>query len=174
MTVQRSFRLLLIVLVTVAVSPACYTLIKHPQVKTDGLYQEVEERQCTNCHYEDEIWSYHHPPNHRYYSGSRYDNWASYYEVPWWYESYWFYTPPATTTVPPQHRSFRPDGDGQMGTPGATVGGPPGMKSQGASVRTTGTDTDAARKGESDDSKSKSKDKKRTVRPKGKKEKEDG
>jgi hypothetical protein len=169
MTVQRSFRLLLIVLVTVAVSPACYTLIKHPKVKNDGLYQDVEERQCTNCHYEDEIWSYHHPPNHRSYVGSQYSNWESYYEVPWWYESYWLYTPPATTTVPPQHRSFRPgDGSGQLDTGGGTVSHPPGMKSQGSSVRTL--DADAARKGESNESKSKE----RTVRPKGKKEKEDG
>lgn len=169
---------MLIVFVTAAVSPACYTLIKHPKVKQDGLYQNVEDRQCLNCHYEDEIWSYHHPPNHYFYTDTQSADWGSYYEIPWWYESYWLYTPPATTTVPPQHRSFRPDGESKMGASGGTVGNSPGMKSGGASVRTTGTGTDAVRKGDSNDAKSKdstkSKDKKRTVRPKRKKEKEDG
>jgi hypothetical protein len=170
MTVQRSFRLLSIILVTVLVSPACYTLVKHPKVKKEGVYQKVEDRKCTNCHYEDEIWSYHHPSNHRLYTDARYANWESYYEMPWWYESYWYYTPPATSTVPPPHRSLRPDaGGGQAGTTGGSVGHPPGHKSQSSSVRTTGTSE--AKEGEKDDNK-KSKD--RTVRPKRKKEKEDG
>ncbi|UCH84856.1 MAG: hypothetical protein JSW50_03975 [Candidatus Latescibacterota bacterium] len=121
-----------------------------------------------SCHNEDELWSYHHPPNHRFYSGARYENWEAYYEVPWWYESYWYYTPsPSASAVPPANRSFRPDADVQVGSPGGAVGHPPGMKSQGASVRTT--DTGNKRKGDSNE---KSKD--RTVRPKGKKEKEDG
>ncbi len=135
----------------------------------DAVYEDVEDRQCTNCHYEDEVWSYHHPSNRRYYVGDRYSDWEYYYQVPWWYESYWYYTPPATRTVPLPGRSFRPgDGSNQPGTTGGTVSHPPGMKSQGSSVRTTAEDDE--KKGEKNEPKSKD----RTVRPKGKKEKEDG
>ncbi|MEJ2720078.1 MAG: hypothetical protein P8181_02895, partial [bacterium] len=78
------------------------------------------------------------------------------------------YTPPATKTVPLPSRSFRPgDGSDLPSSIGGTVSHPPGMKSQGSSVRTT--TPDERKKGETNE---KSKD--RTVRPKGKKEKEDG
>ncbi|UCG50973.1 MAG: hypothetical protein JSW58_12330 [Candidatus Latescibacterota bacterium] len=169
MTVQRSFRLLLVVLVTALVSPACYTLIKHPKVIEEGYQQEVRDRQCTNCHYEDEIWSFHHPPNHGSYPGVQYYDWGYYYQVPWWYESYWYYTPSSSETVPLPGRTYRPaDDKSQVGPSGRTLGHPPDSKSYGSSVRTKTSDKE--KKGDTKNEKSK----KRTVRPRGKKEKEDG
>lgn len=61
----------------------CYTVIKHPLLKTEGRPDE------------DFRGGYYSPPE--YYWGFyadcywRYNRWGYYYDWPWWYEPYWWY-----------------------------------------------------------------------------------
>jgi hypothetical protein len=170
MTTLRIFCPLLIIVATIMVSPACYTLLKHPRVGT-AVDDETRDNGCASCHYEEDIWSYHNPPNHRLYVTTGDYDWGFYNAVPWWYEAYWYYTPPGPQTVPLPSRRFRPTGDTDpaLGATGGPVGSPPPPKSTGGSVRVRREDD--TRKGEADAQSSK----KRTVRPRPKKEKkEDG
>ncbi len=170
MTTPRIFCPLLIIMATVLVSPACYTLLKHPRIDTTA-YGEADDSRCASCHNEEEVWSYHHPPNHRYYSGAgSYYDWGFYYAVPWWYGANWYDTPPDRQTVRYRSRLYRPTGgrNPSVGATGGPVGSPPPPKSTGGSVR-AGRDEDT-RKGETGENTSK----KRTVRPRAKKGKEDG
>ncbi len=157
---------MILIAVTVLVSPACYTLLKHPPVDTVPT-EEVATNQCTSCHYEDELWSYHHPPNHQ--ANYRAD-WAYFYMVPWWYDSYWYYSPSGPATVPLNDRGMRPVGGASMGgTTGGSITNSPVPKS-GTGAALGVKNPEDTRKGTSDDSKSKD----RKVRPKGKKDKDDG
>ena len=74
----------------VIVTPACYTLLRHPLVKR-VVYEEVTDRRCNGCHEQDELWAFHHPPNHRFRMDSGHSNWNRYYDSPWWYNEYWYY-----------------------------------------------------------------------------------
>ena len=61
----------------------CYTVIKHPLLKTEGRPDE------------DFRGGYYSPPE--YYWGFYtdcywgYDRWSYFYDWPWWYEPYWSY-----------------------------------------------------------------------------------
>jgi hypothetical protein len=170
MTTPRIVFPLLIIVATIIVSPACYTLLKHPQTGTAEI-DDSQDTRCVSCHNEDDIWSYHHPANHRYYPGAGiYYDWGFYYAVPWWYGTSWQDSPPDGQTTRYRTRFFRPTGaeDAAVGATGGPVGNPPPAKATGGSIRTgRGGDT---RKGKTVEKTSK----KRTVRPKGKKGKEDG
>lgn len=169
MTARRLCRALLIVLTTTLAAPACYTLIKHPRVNT-AVYEEVQDNRCTSCHYEDEVWGFHHPPAQRFYAGENYGDWAFYYAVPWWYDSYWYFVPSEPGTGPLHGRDLRPSVEkGSIdGATGGPIGPPPDVKSTGGSVRAK--DTDDSGKGKTDDEKSEE----RTVRPKNDKRKDEG
>jgi len=134
---------------------SCYTLLKHPKVKR-GAYEEVSDNRCNGCHYEDELWAYHHPPNHpsAYPSG-----WAQYYLVPWWYDAYWHFEPAEGTTIPVPARRIRPDADDHLATPGGAIAAPV------SNVTSPATAEGQPDKGKNDDSSSKN----RTVRPSSKK-----
>ena len=137
----------------VVASPACYTLLKHPKVKRD-VYEEVADNRCTNCHYEDELWAFHHPPNHP----SAYPvGWDEYYLVPWWYDAYWHFEPGGGVTVPVQSRRIRPGANNLTTTPGGAVSTTP-IKATSASPATA---EGQPNKGNNNDSSSKN----RTVRP---------
>ena len=170
MTVRRFFHPMVFIVVTIMVSPACYTLLKHPPVGTVPT-EEVAASPCTSCHYEDEIWGYHNPPNHHGYTAENYnDNWAYFYMVPWWYDSYWYYTPSGPATVPLNERGMRPAAGTSMGgVSGGSITGSPVPKT-GSGAPITVKDSNDTRKGNTNDSKSKN----RAVRPERKKAKGDG
>jgi hypothetical protein len=175
MRLRKLFHPALLIAAAVMVTPACYTLLKHPPVNTVPTNQ-VAANDCTSCHYEDEVWNYHHPPNHPGYAAGRYNpNWAYFYMVPWWYDASWYYEHAATgpATVPLNERGMRPAAGAEMGgaagggissspVPKSGTGAPLGVKDP--------TDT---RKGDTDDKKSKDSSK-RKVRPGRKKKKDDG
>ena len=168
MTARRLCRPLLVVLAAALASPACYTLIKHPRVTTVD-YDEVQDSRCASCHSDDEVWGYHHSAAQRIYDPVYGDGWELYYSVPWWYESYWYYSPEMRGT-PPLHRSdWRPDAEkGSIdGSTGGPLGPPPDVKSTGGSVRTR--DTDSSEKASHEE-----KNEDRSVRPKTEKGKDDG
>ncbi len=174
MTARRSPIPSLIVLATALVVPACYTLIKHPAVNT-AAYEEIQANPCTSCHYEDELWYFHHAPAHRLYPGSNADAWEFYYGVPWWYDSYWHYAAPAEpTTIPLPTRQLR--SGVEKGSAGGSIGPFPDPKSTGSSVRFKHSDDDSV-KNSKNTGEGKTNDeeiKKRGVRPKTTKEKPKG
>ena len=96
MTVRSSY-LVLGLLLTILATPACYTLLKHPRVKRERVYVEIESDQCTSCHYRDELKSYHVPVNRAIAEGK---GWKEYYSIPWWYSGEWQYGPEPLETVP--------------------------------------------------------------------------
>jgi len=147
MTAIRSLIPSLIVLAASLVLPACYTLLKHPTADT-AAYEEIQNNPCTECHYEEELWYYHHAPAHRIYPGPNTDAWGFYYTVPWWYDSYWQYdTPPEASTIPLPSRGLRSGTD--KGSAGGSIGGPiappPDPKSSGGSVRFKHSDGDSVK-----------------------------
>ena len=96
--------------IAIFVTPACYTLVKHPKVKR-VIYEEVTDRRCLGCHQQKEVWAFHHPPNRRFPSGLGHAAWNRYYSIPWWYNEYWYYDQNATAV--PRARVFR-DGAGRI------------------------------------------------------------
>lgn len=113
----------LLVALAVLATPACYTLLKHPKVRRE-VYVEINDKRCSNCHVEDELWSYHHPPNQRYTYIGTYPRWGIYYSMPWWYNEYWYIDKDDISTVPLPSRHFRPerhkDLSGTAGAPATT------------------------------------------------------
>ena len=144
-------------------APSCYTLFKHPRVMWDTAYEEVDDNRCNTCHQSDELWSFHHPPNHRYQYGFGYEPWQEYYLPPWWYNDYWYYDTNEATTVPLRSRGFRPGVDKDPYTSGGTLlpGTAPSLKTP---VSPKATDSN---KGKANNESSKN----RTVRPNKSKEK---
>ena len=175
MTALRYVIWLPIVIAGSLVVPACYTLLKHPTVD-NAVYEEVQASPCTSCHYESEVWYYHHPPAHRLYPEWDSVAWGFYYDVPWWYDSYPRYAaPPDPGTVPLPSRRLR---TGTDKTPlGGSVGGPvgprPDPKATGASVRLKPSDGDSVKDSKDTGRKNADDDatKTRGVRPKTTKEK---
>ncbi len=143
-------------------TPACYTLMKHPKVRR-VVYEEVSDRRCNTCHVEDELWSFHYPPNQRFWLGAGYDAWDHYYFVPWWYNDYWYYDSRDPATIPLRSRRLRPVADKTRGTRGGSLRYPQVKKLP--SARTD--DRDAAKEEKPHEKPSK----KRTVRPKKAKQK---
>jgi hypothetical protein len=150
--------------VVVLLTPACYTLLKHPVVRNED-YNDVSGNRCTSCHYEDEIWEYHHPPNrfHPYPGYAR--SWDMYYYMPWWYESYWSYDHTSPRTVPLPRRGMRPGAFKDPASVGGTTGPPPKQKTSESSLKIKAKDDNANSR--------KQKSKNRTYRPT-KKKKKDG
>lgn len=108
------------VVVTVAVATSgCYTLLKHPRVKR-VVYEEVHDKRCNGCHASEELWDFHHPPNHLYDYGG-YAAWSLFYDVPWWYNDYWYYDADAPEAVPLRSRKLRPDADRSPTSSGGAV-----------------------------------------------------
>jgi hypothetical protein len=173
------FRAALIFAVTTALAtPACYTLLKHPMVDTNGIDQGIDNR-CTSCHAEDELLGYVHPIRH---PPSPPEPW---YEIPWWWDNYWFYAPSGAGHTPTALRGFRPDAGTDVGKPGigGTVTPPPGPKPIGNDVRVKDPGDKGKEgkgyegKGDQDNGNSGDGNKKendRPVRPKGKGGKGDG
>jgi hypothetical protein len=171
MTARRFNFPLVAVLATSFVAPACYTLLKHPRIET-AVYEAAENRRCSSCHEDEEIWGYIRPESHPVYPVE--GDWDYYYVYPWWWDSYWYFAPSGPSTAPPPSRHLRPVSEKDPVDPaaGAAVGPPPEPKSTGTSVRVK--DSTGQGKGEKDDKPRESKDKPRPVRPKGKKGQEDG
>jgi hypothetical protein len=87
------YRFVLAAAIVVALTglPACYTIMKHPQLASLD-YARPDDRNCTNCHSEQEIWGFNHTPTKpTYQSYSR--AWIKYYDTAWWYEGMWDYHP---------------------------------------------------------------------------------
>jgi hypothetical protein len=150
--IRFRFSLIAAILFALLMSPACYTLLKHPRVKQDLVYVEVSDNRCNSCHYEDDLWSYHHPTNHWYdsmgHGRGRY--------VPWWYNDYWYYDEDdGPGTIPLRSRGLRPTGDKTDPFRGT---GPPATNKGYSPPAKTSVDSD---KGDSNGQQSK----KRTVRP---------
>jgi hypothetical protein len=112
-TVLKLYRLYLFValLVTVALTSACYTILKHPRLAHLD-YRRPDNKQCAACHSSDEIWGFHHLP------------YAPTTDVPWWYERYWGYEDSTyLETVPLPHRplstpaELSPANSGVISTP---------------------------------------------------------
>jgi hypothetical protein len=100
-------------LMTLLIAPACYTLLKHPRVKHDVVYQELDDKRCSTCHTKDELWAFHHSPTHpqRYTIGY---NWFYYYDLPWWYNPDWYSIDENDpSTIPYHSRQTRPGADKQ-------------------------------------------------------------
>lgn len=152
--------------------PACYTILKHPAVIQDD-YTRADTHQCGDCHYDDDIWQFHHPHS-PYRPGYGYRNpWSYYYDVPWWYDAYWFYDNDRDPETAPLHqRSLRPSDmkDPSSGASGGAILPPGSIRSGGAPGTTKVKAKDDAK---NDTGTSKTTDKKRTVRPSKKKKKKD-
>ena len=99
---HRRILMVIAVLATATVTPACYTLLRHPRVLRVAQYEDVEDQRCKNCHAEEEVWGYHHSPHHYYVYDARYPAWGVFYDIPWWYNANWYYdqSQPAATTPP--------------------------------------------------------------------------
>jgi hypothetical protein len=178
MTAIRSLISPLVVIAASLVIPACYTLLKHPTVD-EAAYEEVQTNPCTSCHYEDDLWFYHHSAAHRPYPGSISAGWGYYYAAPWWYESYWDYASPSgPSTIPLPSRQLRPSGDKDRteGAIGGPIGPPPSAKSTGSTVRFRHSDGDSVANSKDTVEKKTNDDDttKRDVRPKTAKEKPKG
>lgn len=158
MKTPRTVATLSFALILCAVAPACYTLLKHPQVKEAEVYQEVTDRRCSNCHQEEELWSFHQAPNHPVHVIGGYAAWAYYYDVPWWYDDYWYYDPSDPSAIPIPSRGLRPE---PGSTAGSRLGDTPATKTS------TGKELAPDSGGNKDDDASKM----RSVRPTTKKEK---
>lgn len=159
MKTLRTAATLTFALTLCALAPACYTLLKHPQVREADVYQNVADRRCSNCHQEDELWSFHQAPNQPIHVIGGYAAWAQYYDVPWWYDDYWYYDPTDPSTIPLPSRGFRPEPGGATGS---RLGDMPPATKTGTGKQLT---PDSGGNGNDDASKM------RSVRPKTKKEK---
>ena len=87
------YRFLLAAAIVVALTglPACYTIMKHPQLASLD-YARPDDKNCTKCHSDEEIWAFNHTstkPSYRSYS----DAWIKYYDTAWWYAKMWDYHP---------------------------------------------------------------------------------
>jgi hypothetical protein len=157
--------------------PACYTLLKHPAVD-NAAYEGVQANECTACHYEEDIWYFHHSPAYREYPGSAAAGWGFYYAAPWWYESYWRYTSPSEPgNIPLPGRQVRPAGgkDATRGAVGGHVTPPADPKSTGSAIRFRHFDDDSlGRPGNPGEKTTDDDNRKRDVRPKSAKEKPKG
>lgn len=142
-------RIACVLLLATLATPACYTLLKHPRVKR-VVYEEVDDKRCNTCHLEDELWSYHHPPNQWYGYGA-----VALDIVPWWYNDYWYYPDDGPVTVPLHWRQFRPSAD----KPETTMGVAPQPIQESLSPPARASEN--TKKGDSNAQQSK----KRTVRP---------
>ena len=118
-------------LLTLLLTPACYTLLKHPRVRTDVAYEEVNDKQCNNCHAKAEIWSFHHSSPHpdRYTIGS---NWFYFYDLPWWYNAYWYDVDKDDPSTEPYHPRPQGSGDAKNGA---------GIHNENGNNEATGKDT---------------------------------
>jgi len=178
-TARRFRRVWILLIATTLATPACYTLMKHPNVDLTA-YEETPGNQCASCHSEDELFRIVYPrirplppPRDPYEP----------YIPPWWWEHYWEVPPPGPSAL----RGFRPEGKelyGPIFGPGP-VNPPPGPKAIGGDVRVKDPDdkkgekheeeirddrgTGGGSKGANDN-----KDDSRPVRPKSNKGKEDG
>ena len=81
-----------ILLVAVILAGAgCYTVLRHPH--TYDLADEYsEQKACADCHADADLYHYTSGLGsgwYDYYPAP----WAVYYQSPWWYEDYWYYTP---------------------------------------------------------------------------------
>ena len=86
-------RCLLIVASTliIAALPACFTTLKHPRLASLD-YARPDDCRCSNCHSNEQIWSFNHSamkPTYESYSQS----WLLYYDIAWWYTNRWDYHP---------------------------------------------------------------------------------
>jgi hypothetical protein len=175
MIAVRSLTIPLAAIAVALSASGCYTLLKHPRVDT-AAYEEIQDNSCTSCHYEDELWYYHHAPRHRVYPGVGAEAWGFYYAVPWWYDSYWHYTPSSDpSTIPLPTRQLRSGTDkGQLeGSAAGHVGRPTDPKSTGTvRYRHTGEDSDKDSQGTGEAKANDDEPKKRDVRPKTTKDKD--
>ena len=154
MTIRARVYLLFGPLFTFLATPACYTLLKHPKVKRDTVYEDVSSNRCTTCHYDDEIWQYQHPSNQIASYDPTCRAWDDYYLVPWWYTTSWYYDPVGARTVPLRSRGVSPQGtpDNDVMFHGGTFGPPPRQNaaaptaSAGQSTEKATTDEDSSKK----------------------------
>ncbi len=87
------YRCLLIVVstLTLAAVPACFTALKHPRLASLN-YARPDTGPCSNCHSNEQIWSFNHSalkPTYESYSRP----WLLYYDTAWWYAKRWDYHP---------------------------------------------------------------------------------
>ena len=91
MTIRYRLLLTAVIVSSAAAIPACYTIMEHPRLaKLD--YARPEEKRCSNCHSNEEIWAFNNPskkPTHQSYSTA----WIKYYDTPWWYDKKWEFQP---------------------------------------------------------------------------------
>lgn len=88
MATQMNRLLTLGAVLALTVTPACYTLFRHPKVRQGTVYDSVENTRCLECHEQKEFAYFHRPANHAVPKGDRRDDVLS---LPWWYESRWHY-----------------------------------------------------------------------------------
>lgn len=156
-TMSKPCRLYLFVvlLVTVAVTPACYTILKHPRLAHLD-YRRPDDKQCLTCHTSDEIWGFHHLPH------------SPATDIPWWYERYWSYEDSSyIETVPLPHQPLTAPAELGPANPGV-VGSP--SEKQKPSIAVPKLDKKERGDGNAKDNPDKSK---RPARPKGEKKKKD-
>ena len=96
------------VVFTLLLTPACYTLLRHPKIKRAAVYEAVSDQRCSGCHSEQEVWSYHNPQNRQSALDERYTSWGYYYYVPWWYNTNWYFNRIDPTTLPSSVDDLRP------------------------------------------------------------------
>jgi hypothetical protein len=173
MTARRFQRLWILLFATTLATPACYTLLKHPNIDM-SVYEEAPDNGCTSCHTEDDVFAYFHPSGHPVYPLSR----IEWMEPPWWWEDYWYIAPSGAGAAPTALRGFTPDGKKDQGNPivGGPANPPSGPRVMGGDVRVKDPgEQDKGNKdtGEGKDAGDKKKDD-RPVRPKSNKGKEDG
>ena len=89
-----------VTVVALFLTPACYTLLRHPRVKR-VVYEEVTDRRCNSCHRQEEVWAFHHPPNQRFLRVLEQPVWNRYYNIPWWYNEDWYYDQDPTSADAP-------------------------------------------------------------------------
>ena len=83
--------LALLLAAAVLAGAGCYTVLRHPNTY-DLADESQEQKSCADCHADADL--YHYTDAHgwgwyNYYPAP----WAVYYQSPWWYEDYWYYTP---------------------------------------------------------------------------------
>jgi hypothetical protein len=178
-TAGRFHRVWILLFATALATPACYTLLKHPNVDLT-VYEETPESQCASCHSQEELYGFMYPPHHPAPPPD------GPIVPPWWYD-----IPPQGPPGPTALRGFRPGDrtpDGPIVIGPGPINPPPGLRISGNPIREKDPDDKKGEKREEEirddrgkggggggESKSSGGDNNdRPVRPKGKKGNEDG
>ena len=91
MSIRYRCFLIVVSTLTLAAVPACFTALKHPRLASLN-YARPEKGPCSNCHSNEQIWSFNHSalkPTYDSYSRP----WLLYYDTAWWYAKRWDYHP---------------------------------------------------------------------------------